>query len=160
MEKGHVGKVLRIYAEAVAEGSYTFVCRKPDWREWDASHIRKPRLAAEYNGEIAGFAALSQLYRHEYFSGVAELSVYVEKKYRHRGIGIALLEELLKSIENSGFWAIHSYIFPDNLPSVKLHEKAGFRKVGRHKNIGRKHGCFKDVLVYEYCLERSAGKII
>jgi phosphinothricin acetyltransferase len=159
METGHAEKVLRIYAQAVAEGAYTFICKEPDWREWDAAHIREPRLVAGYNGEIAGFAALGRLYRHEYFQGVAELSVYVEKKYRHRGMGLALVEELQKRMESSGIWAVHSYIFPDNLPSVKLHEKAGFRKVGCHKNIGKKHSCFKDVLVYEYCLERSAGKI-
>ncbi|MDR3288317.1 MAG: GNAT family N-acetyltransferase [Peptococcaceae bacterium] len=155
MEKRDGEKVLQIYAESIEEGFYTFAVKKPTWEEWDAAHIKEHRLVADYNGEIAGFIALGRLYRHAYFSGVAELSVYVEKKYRRRRIGLALLKALQTDAADGACWVLHSYIFPDNLPSIRLHEKSGFCQVGYHRNIGKKDGRFKDVLVYEYGLERK-----
>ncbi|MEZ5216470.1 MAG: N-acetyltransferase family protein [Ilumatobacteraceae bacterium] len=82
-------------------------------------------------------------------AGVAENSVYVAPDAHGRGIGRALLDATIASAEASGIWTVQTGIFPENVASVALHERCGFRIVGRRERIGRLDGIWRDTLILE-----------
>jgi phosphinothricin acetyltransferase len=100
-------------------------------------------------GRVLGWAALSPVSDRCVYAGVAENSVYVHPEARGRGVGTALLRALVASTEAAGIWTLQTGIFPENAASVALHEKAGFRVVGRRERLGRHHGVWRDVLLLE-----------
>jgi phosphinothricin acetyltransferase len=83
------------------------------------------------------------------YSGVVEHSVYVDPSARGLGVGRALLEAFIESSEAAGIWTIQSGIFPENIASLVLHRRVGFREVGRRERLGRHHGAWRDVVLLE-----------
>jgi phosphinothricin acetyltransferase len=77
------------------------------------------------------------------------VSVYVAAAARGQGIGGALLDRLVAGSEAQGIWTLQAGIFPENAASLRLHERAGFRLVGRRERLGRLHGSWRDVLLLE-----------
>lgn len=141
--------VRRIYAEGIATGNATFEQTPPEWEEWDAGKLAHPRLVAEADGVVVGWAALSPTSKRAVYRGVTEVSVYVAGAARGRGVGRALLSTLVEQSEAAGIWTLQAGIFPENAASVRLHEQAGFRIVGRRERIGLMHGVWRDVLLME-----------
>jgi phosphinothricin acetyltransferase len=142
--------VAAIFEEGIATGLATFETAAPAWPEWDDSHLPgKLRLVAEEDGEVVGFAALSPVSRRDAYRGVVENSVYVSQHTRGRGVGSALLNELVHRSEEAGIWTIQTSIFPENLPSLAVHMRAGFRVVGRRERIGQLNGEWRDTLLLE-----------
>jgi phosphinothricin acetyltransferase len=76
---------------------------------------------------------------------VIEHSVYVDRDAQGRGIGAALLAALAGSAEDAGIWTIQTGIFPENIASLRLHQRAGFRVVGTRERVGCHHGRWRDV---------------
>lgn len=64
-------------------------------------------------------------------------------------MGLALLSALLASTDAAGIWTVQSGIFPENIASIALHRRAGFRVIGTRERIGRHHGTWRDVLLVE-----------
>jgi L-amino acid N-acyltransferase YncA len=142
--------VAAIFEEGIATGLATFETAAPAWRAWDATHLPgKLRLVAEEDGEVVGFAALSPVSSRESYRGVVENMLYVSARARGRGIGSALLTELLRRSEEAGIWTVQTSIFPENLPSLAVHQRAGFRVVGRRERIGQLGGAWRDTLLLE-----------
>ncbi len=141
--------VRRIYEEGIATGNATFETHSPGWEDWDRAHRPAPRLVARGDGRVLGWAALSSVSARRVYAGVAEVSVYVGESARGRGAGRALLEELIARSERLGIWTLQAGIFPENLASIALHERCGFRVVGRRERIARLHDLWRDVLLLE-----------
>jgi phosphinothricin acetyltransferase len=80
---------------------------------------------------------------------VAEVSVYVAATAHGKGIGSALMRELVAASERQGFWTLQAGRFPENTASLALHARAGFRQVGRRERIGQLHGVWRDVVLME-----------
>ena len=72
------------------------------------------------------------------YGGVAEVSVYVARASRGRGVGRLLLEALIATSEAAGLWSLQAGIFPENRASVALHVTCGFREVGVRRRLGRR----------------------
>ena len=149
--------VRRIYQEGIATGNATFEQAAPEWEEWDAGKLAVPRLVAEMEGAVVGWAALSPTSKRHVYRGVAEVSVYVAASARGQGVGRALLSALVEQSEAAGIWTLQAGIFPENAASVHLHERCGFRIVGRREKIGQMHGVWRDVLLME---RRSTKQVI
>ena len=139
----------RIYEEGIASGVGTFETRPPEWGAWDRAHLAHPRLAAREDGRLSGWAALSPVSARAVYAGVAEVSIYVAESARGRGVGRALLEELVVRSERAGIWTLQAGIFPENAASLRIHERCGFRAVGRRERIGKGLGGWRDVLLLE-----------
>jgi phosphinothricin acetyltransferase len=145
----HWDAVARIYAEGIATGNATFETDVPAWEAWDGAHLPELRLVALLGGEVAGWAALSPVSGRCVYAGVVESSVYVAGRARGRGVGRALMEELIRRAEAAGSWTIQTGIFPENVASLALHERLGFRIVGTRERLGEHHGVWRDVVFLE-----------
>jgi L-amino acid N-acyltransferase YncA len=138
-----------IFEEGIATGNATFESEAPSWDDWDASHHPEHRLVGELDGRVVGWAALSPTSRRRCYEGVVEDSVYVAGSARGRGVGQALLSELVARSERAGIWTIQTGIFPENTASQALHGACGFRVVGLRERIGRLDGRWRDVVLLE-----------
>lgn len=138
-----------IYEQGIATRLATFETAAPSWEDWDARHLTDLRLVAEDDGEVLGWAALSPTSARACYAGVAEESVYVAEIARGRGIGSALLTELLDRADEAGFWTIQTSIFPENAASIALHKRCGFREVGTRERIARLDGAWRDTVLLE-----------
>ena len=141
--------VAAVFAEGIATGLATFETVPPTWEKWDANHLREHRFVAELNGEVVGWAAVVPYSQRAVYRGVGEESVYVAERARGRGVGRALLEAVIESARDGGLWTLQAGIFPDNLASLELHRRLGFREVGIRKRIGRLNGVWRDVILLE-----------
>jgi phosphinothricin acetyltransferase len=143
------GDVRRIYLEGIATGDATFETEAPTREHWDAAHRPGERFVARGSGAVLGWAALSPVSDRCVYGGVAEVSVYVAPTARGKGVGVALLRRLIDASEDAGVWTLQAGIFPENRASVALHERHGFRQVGRRERIGKMKGVWRDVLLLE-----------
>ncbi len=143
-------QVRAIYIEGIKMGHATFETDAPTFAEWDAKHLRACRLVARNSqGRVKGWAALSPVSSRCVYAGVAEVSVYVGESARGRGIGRALLDALISSSEQNNIWTLQSGIFPENLASIELHLRCGFREVGRRERIGKLNGVWRNTVLLE-----------
>ncbi len=147
--------VSRIYADGIATGDATFETSVPTWETWDAAHLASARLVAEEDGHVLGWSALSPVSDRCAYTGVAEVSVYVDPAAQRRGLGGRLLDALIAQSELDGLWTLQAGIFPENVASVRLHERHGFRVVGRRERLGKRNGRWRDVLL----LERRSSRV-
>ncbi|MGH9494836.1 MAG: GNAT family N-acetyltransferase [Candidatus Sulfotelmatobacter sp.] len=154
--------VREIYGEGIATGNATFETELPGWSRWDSGHLQQCRLVAVQKSigqpdvpAVVGWAALSPVSTRLVYAGVAEVSVYVADKARGRGVGRLLLSALVSESEANGVWTLQAGIFPENFASIALHEKCGFRVVGRRQRIGNLNGLWRDVLLLERRSERT-----
>jgi L-amino acid N-acyltransferase YncA len=138
-----------IWREGIAGGDATFETEPPGWDEFDRTRHAGHRLVAGEDGAVVGWAALAPVSGRSCYAGVAENSVYVAAALRGRGVGRALLADLVAGADTAGIWTIQTSVFPENVPSLALHEGAGFRVVGRRERIARLNGVWRDTLLLE-----------
>jgi len=154
LERKHWGRVRAIYLDGLATGHASFETTAPDWAEWDAAHLPHSRLVAARGADIVGWVALCPVSPREVYTGTAEISIYVASEARGQGVGALLLKEAIRTSEAAGTWTLQAVVFPENVSSIRLHERCGFRLVGRRERIARRDGIWHDTLVLE---RRSAG---
>lgn len=149
MSKNDWQSVSIIYGDGIATGYATFEKGIPSYEIWDKAHMNNCRFVAEKDNIILGWAALSPVSSRCVYGGVAEVSIYVGKNNRNLGVGKLLIEKLVKESETEGLWTLQSSIFPENLGSIKLHKKVGFRYIGKKVRIGKLDGVWKDNILFE-----------
>ena len=142
-------EVEAIYAQGIAARDATFETGPPSWKEFDGGRLAHSRLVATDNGAVVGWAALSPTSARGCYSGVVEHSVYVAENARGRGVGIALMKKLIANATENGIWTIQTSVFPENAASLALHERLGFRIVGRRERIAELHGAWRDTILLE-----------
>ncbi len=147
--------VSEIYKEGITTKMATFETEVPNWQQWNAKYISVCRFVALIKEEIVGFAVLSPVSKRNVYKGVAEVSVYVSNEFRGKYIGETLLKTLIEESEAHGFWTLQASIFSENIASINLHLKCGFRAVGVRERIGKLYGKWYD----NHFLERRSNKI-
>ena len=142
--------VARIFEQGIAGGNATFEHEPPSWEQWSATRSAEPRLVARETSRVIGWAALSPVSGRPAYRGVGAVSIYVDAAHTGRCVGRALLCELVHASERAGFWTLQAGIFPENLASIALHERCGFRLLGTQERLGRmRDGRWRDVMLYE-----------
>lgn len=142
-------QVRHIYQEGLATGNATFETQAPEWEIWDARHLPTCRLVARQGQTILGWAALSPVSSRAVYAGVAEVSIYVGAAARGQGVGHALMAALIDESEQCGIWTLQASIFPENVGSIQLHLRHGFRQLGRRERIAQLHGLWRDTVILE-----------
>jgi L-amino acid N-acyltransferase YncA len=149
--------VRRIYAEGIATGDATLEREAPDWDHFDRSHRHDCRLVARdtVGGQVIGWVALTAYSARRVYSGVAWESVYVAADARGQGVGRMLLDALIDASESARFWTLLAGIMVENRPSLALHRRCGFRRVGVMHAMGRDGSDrWRDVVLMERRSER------
>ncbi|MEV4457154.1 N-acetyltransferase family protein [Microbispora sp. NPDC004025] len=151
MREADAAQVLAIYQAGLDSGDASFEITAPTWQAFDAAKLPRHRHVAvdTTTGRVIGWVAVSAVSGRCVYAGVVEHSVYVDPAHSGRGVGLALLNALIRSTEAEGVWTIQSGVFPENTASLRLHEKAGFRVVGIRHHIGRHHDRWRDVVLLE-----------
>lgn len=126
--------------------------------EWFEAHDRlHPITVAELDGQVVGWGSLSAFHRRVAYRHTLENSVYVRHDLHHRGLGQALLVDLIDRAKALGHHSIIALISADQIPSIKLHEKLGFSQVAYLKEVGFKFERWLDVVYHQMLLwARSA----
>ncbi len=150
------GEIARIYNQGIEERVATFETR-PRRAEDVAAWLEHPVVVAEDGGAVVGWAALSPTSARPCYSGVLELSIYVDRAARGRGVGRALGAAILATAAERGAWKVVGMLFDDNLASASLVRALGFREVGVHRRHARLDGAWRDVLVVEKLVGDAAG---
>ncbi|WP_316826290.1 N-acetyltransferase family protein [Pedobacter miscanthi] len=145
----HWEEVRIIYLQGIATKQATFQTDAPAWEEWDNGHLAGLRYVAIIDGNVAGWAASTSVSGRCVYAGVTEVSVYIHEAFRGKGVGKALLQNLVTESEASNIWTLQSGIFPENTASIALHEKLGFRKIGYREKIGKMDGVWRDTVLME-----------
>lgn len=87
---------------------------------------------------------------------MADLSVYIERCWRGRGIGTLLLQEIVARAGALGYHKIVLSAFPFNAAGMRLYEKFGFRTVGIYREQGLVDGRWVDTIIMEKLLEEPS----
>ncbi len=149
IKKENFFQVAEIYKQGIETGIATFQNDISDWESWDKSHLPNCRIAAFEGNEMVGWASLSPVSSRCVYAGVGEVSVYIATKFRRKGVGEFLLTRLIQESEKEGLWTLQSGIFAENIGSIKLHERCGFRQIGYREKVGLKDGIWKDNIIME-----------
>ncbi len=112
-----------------------------------------PVLVAEQDGRVAAFASFGDFRPKEGYRHTVEHSVYVHPDYTRRGLGRALLTQLIERARQMGKHAMVAGIEAGNVASLRLHEQLGFREVGRLEQVGTKFGRWLDLAFMQLQLD-------
>lgn len=149
LQKKDWPSVRRIYQEGIETGFATFETKVPDWETWNAKFLPTCRLVLEHENIILGWAVLSPASKRHVYRGVVEVTIYRDLKSTQKGIGSVLMSALIECSEKENFWTLQSSIFTENKPSLRLHEKFGFRVIGKRERIAQRNGKWKDTIFME-----------
>ncbi|HMM41771.1 MAG TPA: arsinothricin resistance N-acetyltransferase ArsN1 [Thermomicrobiales bacterium] len=145
--------IARIYNQGIAGRMATFetTLRTTDdiVRTLDSSRGRYPVLVATIGDEVAGWASVSTYRPRECYAGIGEFSIYIDERWRGRGVGRVLLPALIDAAERAGFWKLLSRVFPFNTGSRRLCAACGFREVGAYEKHAQLDGEWLDVIIVE-----------
>jgi phosphinothricin acetyltransferase len=106
-----------------------------------------PLWVAEVDGEIAGWFSFHPYIQRAGYRATGEVSVYVTRKFRRRGIGQALLAKAIADAPQLEFTALIGNVFAHNEPSLRLFERAGFERWGLLPRVARVDGVQRDVVI-------------
>ncbi len=118
-------------------------------RDWLKEHSpdRHPFWVLEIDGQVAGWLTIKPFIPRCAYQGTVELSVYVDQKFRRRGVGRTLLEEVISRAASLGINAMVGLIFAHNEPSLRLFEQLGFERWGLLPRIARLDEIERDLAI-------------
>ncbi len=113
-------------------------------------------LVLERGSELLGFAYASRFRERAAYAFATESTIYLRHGLEGRGLGGPLYTELVRRTFARGYRHLVGAIALPNEPSVRLHERLGFRKAGHLVRIGHKHGLWIDVGSWQLESPRSS----
>jgi len=123
-------------------------------RAWlGARGPRHPVLVGDVDGEVVGWASLNVFNPRRAYDHVADLSLYVERGWRGRGVGRRLLDALITRARALGYHKLVLSAFPWNEAGTRVYRQAGFREVGTYREQGLLDDRWVDTIVMEKILE-------
>jgi phosphinothricin acetyltransferase len=134
----------------------TVEARLPWFREHSSDHY--PFWVAESEGRVIGWLDFKRFLPRCAYRGTAEISVYVDKEFRRRGVGQRLLEQALARAPSLGITALVGLIFGHNESSLKLFSCLGFERWGFFPGVAQLDGVERDLVVMgQHCPPRSTA---
>ena len=157
-----VPAILAIYNEVLATSTAIFSeipATLDDRLQWfrartDAGY---PVLVATDDSGVLGFATFGDFRSWPGYRHTVEHSVHVREDARGRGVGSELVRTLLDRAVALGKHVMVAGVDADNLGSIRLHERLGFRRAGTLHHVGCKFGRWLDLAFLERQLDERAG---
>lgn len=147
-----------IYNEAIQNGVATFdteVKSVDNRKSWFLNRTdAQPILVATQLNQVVAWASLNPWSDRAAYNETAEVSIYVHKDYRGKGIGGGLFEALMQKAEKVGLHYLLSRITEGNQISIDLHLQHGFSVVGVMHEVGFKFGKYLDVTLMEKIIKK------
>src|SRR5690606_12313177 len=143
--------IAEIYNQGIRDRIATFETRERTAEEvahW-LGDPRHPLLVGVVDDRIVGWVGASAYRPRECYAGVGDLSIYVARGERGRGVGDALLGNLLSACRAAGLWKLVARVFPENEASLALCARYGFRRVGVYERHAKLEGVWRDVVIVE-----------
>lgn len=145
--------LVEIYRPYVEETAITFDYAVPTIYEFEEKITKiiqnYPFLIAEKDDKILGYAYAGEFYPKDAYKWTAEITIYLDKDSRGKGIGETLYANLEKELLDRGIYHLTSCIaYPDE-GSITFHKKRGFRKVAHFEKVGYKFERWWDVVWYQ-----------
>ncbi|MBD7937590.1 MULTISPECIES: arsinothricin resistance N-acetyltransferase ArsN1 family A [Bacillaceae] len=150
-------KVLQIYNQGIEDRIATLETRTKDQDYIHSWFLHRQGryvglVAEDEERNIVGWAAISPYNPRDAYRGVGEISVYIHRDFRGKGIGQRLLKQLEIEASNHDFYKLVLFTFPFNSIGQGLYNKLKYRQVGIFKNQGILDGEFVDVMAMEKIL--------
>ena len=158
----HSAAILAIFNEAIENSTalYDYKLRTAsDMQAWFDAKERKnyPVICIEDDsGELLGFASYGQFRERPAYKYTVEHSVYVDARFRGRGVGRKLLEATIEAAARQDYHVLVGGIDASNATSIKLHESLGFTSCGIVRQAGFKFGRWLDLAFYQLILQTPA----
>ena len=148
-----VPAITEIYNEAILTTAATFDTEPKtviDRKKWFKAHgPRNPVIVAEIDGNVIGWASLSEWATRCAYADTVELSLYIKETFRNRGIGKLLMQAVLGEGKKAGLHTVISRITGGNDVSINLHHQFDFKDIGVMKEVGNKFGTLLDVYMLQ-----------
>ena len=161
----HSSAILSIFNDAIANSTalYDYQPRAAESMvAWFAGKAkgRYPVIGVEdESGELMGFASYGPFRAWPAYKYTIEHSVYVDARFRGRGIGRLLLKEVIAAAQGQDYHVMVGGIDAANAVSIKLHEGLGFIHCGTVKHAGFKFGRWLDLAFYQLILRTPAAPV-
>lgn len=150
------GAICLIYNQGIEDRIATLETelRAPEERrQWLAARSpRHPVFVAVAEDAIVGWSSLNVYNPRPAYQHVADLSVYIERAWRGKGVGRRLLEHLIERARAIGYHKMMLSTFPFNASGVALYERMGFTRIGVCREMGQLDGRWIDTLIMEKLL--------
>lgn len=156
-----LGTIVEIYNEFIPTRTVTWTERLDSVEDRVAWFERQqaggyPVLVADDGDVVAGFATYGEFRDNAKWPGyryTVELSIHVRDDRWGRGIGRALMTQLIARARRNGVHVIVAAVDGENPESIAFHERMGFRVVGRLEQTGHKFGRWLDLVFLQQILE-------
>ena len=153
-------RILDIYAPYIEETAISFELEVPtleEFRSRMATTLQSyPYLVAEQDGTILGYAYAGPLGERAAYARSCELSIYLDRRARGRGLGRTLYEELERRLREQGILNLYACIADPvvedeylTYDSERFHAHMGFHKVGKLHKCGHKFGHWYNIIWME-----------
>ena len=153
MSEADLEAVARIWNPVIRDTAVTFATQEKtaaELRAWLASG--GPRLTAERDGRVVGFASAAQFRAGAGYAACLEHSVFVARSERGGGVGRALMAALEAAARADGAHSLVAGVSGENGAAVAFHRRLGFVEVGRVIEAGRKFGRWLDLVLMQKML--------
>lgn len=161
----HSAAILAIFNDAIANSTalYDYKPRAPEsmvgWFEAKAKG-RYPVIGVENeSGELMGFASYGAFRAWPAYKYTIEHSIYVDARFRGRGLGRLLLKEIIAAAQAQDYHVMVGGIDAANTVSIQLHESLGFAHCGTVRQAGFKFGRWLDLAFYQLILRTPAAPV-
>jgi len=157
--------ITEIYEHAVRYGTATFELIPPDLAEMTRrfralTENGFPYLVAAVDGSVIGYAYAGPYRPRPAYRFTVENSIYLKPAIHRRGIGLLLMQRLLRECEARGYRQVVAVIGDSaNAGSIGVHGKCGFQMIGTHPNVGRKFGRWLDTVMMQIALGEGASTV-
>lgn len=161
----HAGAILAIFNDAILNSTalYDYKARTDaSMQAWfEAKRVGGyPVVGLESaDGELMGFASYGPFRPYPAFKYSVEHSVYVDQRFRGRGLGVALMRAVIARARSQDYHVMVGAIDSTNAVSCALHEKLGFSQAGTVRQAGFKFGRWLDLVFYQLMLDTPAQPV-
>ena len=152
-------EIARIYNQGVQDRAATFenAFVTPEERYlWLVARPEKyPVLVAEVKHTMMGWASLAPYSPRACYSGIAELSIYIDRSLRGHGVGQELMKAMQQAAREKGYYKLIGRVMAENEPGRKLCQVTGWKEVGVHERHGKLEGVWHDLVLVEFLMAEN-----